>query len=251
MSSPAASNNDPTTASETASEKVSVIVPSYNRIDTLRQAIRSVIQQTYPDWELIVVDDASTDEAYHALDAEYASDTRIRIVHLPVNMRVVHSSAAAQGMTRQEGLRVATGEYIAFLDDDDFWMPRKLEKQVRLLRAHQWVPRSLMCSTNFVISEQAYTDGAEQQCPLGLVLGHRLPLRLDKSLIRRENFIMNSSVVLHRSLLQHAAFRVGKHEDWRFWLDLLEFTECLYLNEPLVFYFRDSEKHYDYSMCRP
>ena len=104
--------------------RVSVIIPTHNRRDLLRAAIDSVLVQTYPDVEIIVVDDGSTDDTTEAM-AQYIG----RIVYL----RQTNQDVAA---TRNTGIRAATGEYLTFLDDDDLMLPTKIERQVQLLAAH-------------------------------------------------------------------------------------------------------------------
>ena len=112
---------------------VSVITPTYNRMGLLTEAIASVRAQTFPDWELIVVDDGSADETPRLLEAYARRDARIRPVRQP-----------NQGLSaaRNAGLRVAKGEFVAFLDDDDLWLPEKLQVQVAFMHAR---PELGMC----------------------------------------------------------------------------------------------------------
>jgi glycosyltransferase involved in cell wall biosynthesis len=103
--------------------KVSVVIPTYNRPDSLHKAIRSVLQQSFQDFEIIVVDDASTMENQPVI--QELSDPRIRYIR--------HSTNRREAGSRNTGIRNARGEYIAFLDDDDEWLPEKLQKQVAIL----------------------------------------------------------------------------------------------------------------------
>jgi glycosyltransferase involved in cell wall biosynthesis len=103
---------------------VTVIIPTFNRASIVGRAIRSVLGQTYPNWELFVVDDASTDGTER--EVRNYSDKRITYIRLHQNRRV---SAA-----RNTGIRSAQGEYVSFLDDDDEWLPEKLAKEVEVLR---------------------------------------------------------------------------------------------------------------------
>ena len=107
---------------------VSVIMPSWNTADLIGESIRSVQAQTYPDWELIIVDDCSTDDTAAVVAA--FDDERIRFFENETN------SGAA--LSRNRGLREARGEWIAFLDSDDLWMPDKLEKQIAFMRANDY-----------------------------------------------------------------------------------------------------------------
>lgn len=104
--------------------KVSVIIPTYNRAHLLRRAVLSVQAQTLPDWEVIVVDDCSTEDIAGAL-AEF-DDRRIRLIRHPVN----RGAPAA----RNTGIASASAPWIAFLDSDDEWLPEKLARQWRLVR---------------------------------------------------------------------------------------------------------------------
>ena len=103
--------------------KVSVIIPTYNRVEHLRAAIASVLEQTFQDFEVIVVDDASTDDTLDVV--RKIRDPRIRYLR--------HETNKKEAMSRNTGLRAATGDYIAFLDDDDEWVADKLKLQVELL----------------------------------------------------------------------------------------------------------------------
>ena len=104
---------------------VSIILPTYNRWPTLQQAIASVQAQSYPHWELIIVDDGSSDETPHRL-AEMA-DPRLRCVRQPNQGR---------SRARNHGLSLAQGEMVAFLDDDDWYLPSRLAQQVTFLQTH-------------------------------------------------------------------------------------------------------------------
>ena len=111
-------------ASEPARPVVTVIIPTFNRAAIVGRAIRSVLAQTCPDWELIVVDDCSTDATEQAV--RDFSDNRIKYLRHDRNRRL---SAA-----RNTALRCGRGEYVAFLDDDDEWLPEKLEKELEVFR---------------------------------------------------------------------------------------------------------------------
>lgn len=105
---------------------VSVIIPVFNSEQFLEETMNSVLNQTYPHWEMLLVDDCSTDRS-PAIIAEYAAkDSRIRYIKLSQN------SGAA--VARNTGLEAARGRYIAYLDADDLWLPRKLERQLEFLK---------------------------------------------------------------------------------------------------------------------
>ncbi|MFN6485475.1 MULTISPECIES: glycosyltransferase family 2 protein [unclassified Nostoc] len=109
---------------QTNEPKVSVIIPTYNRKHYLERAINSVLNQTYTDYELVVVDDASTDGTTSFIAEKYPS---VRCVSLPKN--------CGAGGARNEGIRIARGSFIAFLDSDDEWLPKYLETQIQYIES--------------------------------------------------------------------------------------------------------------------
>jgi glycosyltransferase involved in cell wall biosynthesis len=119
--------------------RVSVIITTYNRCELLKRALNSVLDQTYSNFECIVVDDASTDETSQVV-AEFNDDRIIYIKHKENK----HLSAA-----RNTGIHASNGEFIAFLDDDDEWYPRKLEKQVKLLKDSENEVGLVYCWMNY------------------------------------------------------------------------------------------------------
>ena len=103
-------------------DKVSVIIPSYNRFLYLLNAIKSIQDQTYKDVEIIVVNDKSTQEEYYTYDW---SKENITIIHLEKNSKEIYGYGCAAHV-RNKGIEVCTGKYVAFCDDDDIWFPEKL-----------------------------------------------------------------------------------------------------------------------------
>ncbi len=101
---------------------VSVIIPTYNRANLVSRAIKSVLNQTYQDFEIIVVDDCSEDNTEEIVKS--FNDSRIRYIK--------HKKNKGGSAARNTGIKRARGKYIAFLDDDDEWLPSKLEKQIML-----------------------------------------------------------------------------------------------------------------------
>ena len=109
---------------------VSIIMPSWNTAKFIAESIQCVIDQTYQNWELLIVDDCSTDNTDEVV-APFLTDKRVKYFHNEKN------SGAA--LTRNKAMREAQGEWIAFLDSDDLWTPDKLEKQVRFMKEHGYV----------------------------------------------------------------------------------------------------------------
>ncbi len=114
-----------------SSVKVSVITPAYNAEKYLEETIQSVRNQTYPNWEMIIIDDCSNDRTLEIAEECSREEERIKIIRQKYNM--------GAAFARNRGLDIATGKYIAFLDSDDLWLPEKLEKQLRFMEANDYV----------------------------------------------------------------------------------------------------------------
>ncbi len=213
---------------------VSIILPTYNRYEFLLHAIRSCLAQTYPHVEVIVVDDASTDPRY--TDGSLDAFPKTTIVRLPMNQRKKYNVEAAQGMTRQEGILLARGEWIAFLDDDDFFYPTKLEEQLAAMNTN---PPSLFCSTNMNrVHHHGITKDETDMESQGLYFPlNTLPPFFTSDIIHYTNYINNSTVVIHRDIIDKVgSFHPIPYEDWDYWKRALKYTHCLYLQKPLVYY---------------
>lgn len=107
--------------------KISIIMPTYNRSDYICEAIESALGQTYDNIELIVIDDGSTDGTRKQLE-KYSSDRRFKYMR---------QENQGQSIARNKGLKMAEGEFIAFLDSDNIWLPGKLERQVEIMNKNQ------------------------------------------------------------------------------------------------------------------
>jgi glycosyltransferase involved in cell wall biosynthesis len=102
--------------------RVSIVVPTYNHAQYIGQALNSVFEQTYKDFEVIVIDDGSTD------------NTRGAIQPFSNNLRYIYQKNSGRGAARQRGVEESHAEFIAFLDSDDIWFPRKLERQISYIQ---------------------------------------------------------------------------------------------------------------------
>lgn len=180
--------------------QISVVMPAFNASRYLNRAVESVLAQSIPDWELLIVDDASTDET-GVLAANWAlRDSRIQSITMPVNSGV----AAA----RNRALDVARGRYIAFLDSDDLWDPLKLETQLRCMR-----------EAGALICYSAYRRIDEKGNVIGSV---RIPGSIDYKTLLRSNFIGNLTGIYDAKMLGKQYFTDFGHEDYVAWLELLK-----------------------------
>lgn len=109
-------------------KNISIIIPMHNSAKHINQCINSILNQTYKNWEIIVIDDASEDESVE-LVKKY-NDNRIKIIELKENV--------GAGLARNKGIEVANGDYICFLDSDDYWVLDKLEKQIKLMEQNNY-----------------------------------------------------------------------------------------------------------------
>lgn len=110
--------------------QVSIIIPTYNRATYIGEALTSIINQTYTHWECLVIDDGSTDNTKNIIDSFHTKDHRIRYIKRPNNY------PKGSNGSRNYGLSLAQGQYIAFCDDDDYWLHDKLEKQIPIFQQH-------------------------------------------------------------------------------------------------------------------
>lgn len=180
---------------------VSIIMPNYNGECFIGAAIESVLRQTYINWELIIIDDASTDSSLNIIEQYLNRDGRIRLESCAINSGVA--------VSRNKGIALSRGEYIAFIDSDDIWLPEKLELQLQYIENEQ----AAVCFTSYcMIDEQ------------GRIFKHRI---INKAVtfdsLLRENIIIFSTVLLRHGVLQGTLFDTESfHEDFVFSLELLQ-----------------------------
>ena len=226
---------------------ISVIIPSYNRYDKLCNAIQSVKAQTYKNYEIIVVDDSSTDSRY----MNYIKD--VMMIRLSPGSKDKFGYPCG-AYPRNIGMREARGEYIAFLDDDDVWMPDKLEVQVeRMIKSGYDVS-----STEGYFGRGQYDKNIKY--PLynreyfwnGLKktfrLGDDFPDVFTSEFIEIHNPIITSSICFRRNIVDEIGDMplirnggqtingVKKWQDYEYWKMMLKTRDCLYVKEPLFYY---------------
>lgn len=181
---------------------VSVIVPAYNCEKFIGETIASVLAQTYKNWEMIIVDDKSSDSTRDIILASAKQDTRIKYYFLQEN------SGAA--VARNTAMERAKGEYMAFLDSDDIWLPEKLEKQL-----------SFMKENDVAFSSTSYELIDEESKTLG-----KLRLARPKTDYRRmlySNVLGNSTVMYSvRKLGKFKIPDIRKRNDYVLWLAILK-----------------------------
>lgn len=197
---------------------VSIIMPSYNTAKYISDSINSVIAQTYPDWELIIVDDCSTDNSLDVIAS--FDDPRIIVLQNEKN------SGAA--VSRNYALREAKGEWIAFLDSDDTWAPEKLEKQIAFMKEKGY----------------AFTFTDYRICLNGVWMPYinTAPDVIDKRRMYNYCYFSTITVMYNRAaigLIQIADLR--KNNDYAMWLQAIEKSNAYRLPECLSYYIKHDD----------
>lgn len=195
--------------------RVSVVIPAYNSETTIKQSIESVFNQTIKDFEIIVIDDGSTDET--SLILKSIADDRLK---------VFRQSNSGVSSARNKGINKAKGRFIAFLDSDDYWLPNKLEIQLNYFQKDQNLD---LISTSAIFCTKYKLKYKNSERKKG---------RTFKRLLKG-NHILTSSCMVKRDLLENysgfdSSITLG--EDWEFWLRLAKENRFLTISDPLVLY---------------
>ena len=196
---------------------VSIIMPSYNTAQYIDKSIKSVINQTYQNWELIIVDDASDDNTDEVVNA-FLIDGRIRY------FKNERNSGAA--ISRNKALREAKGKWIAFLDSDDLWSPEKLERQIAFMEAN-----------DYHFSYTDYCEIDDEDNKNGVVVSG--PKRITRSGFYNYCWVGCLTVMYdaqYVGLIQIADIK--KNNDYAMWLKVSTKCNCYLLDEKLAFYRR-------------
>ena len=186
-------------------ELVSIITPTFNAEKFIRATIESVQNQSYQNWEMILVDDASTDETVSIIKEFAQKDNRLKLTELPKN--------SGNGFARNIALEKATGKYIAYLDADDLWFPMKLENQIQFLKAN---------NLPFTFS---FYDCIDEE---GNSLNRRVeaPLELTYDQLFFCNYIGNLTAIYDVDFFGKIVIKATqKRQDWRLWLTILKQIE--------------------------
>jgi len=210
--------------------RVSVIIPTYNAEKFISETIASVMTQTYPDWEIIAVDDGSIDRTPEIL-RKYAEK-------FPQKIRVIVQKNSGVSVARNTGIAASKGEYLAFLDHDDLWLPEKLERQVDLLDANKEL--GLVYSDSYIIDEK------------GELKGTFIHSIMSKNIIRCEKFrgnIFNElfcvdfipllTVVVRKEVLKRVGNFDPKYkisEDYDLFLKIAQIYPVDFIDQPLAKY---------------
>lgn len=181
-------------------EIVSIICPCYNSENTIADTIQSIISQSYIHWELIVVDDCSTDQSLNVVNTYQKKDYRVKCFPLSKN--------CGPAKARNYGISKAKGRYIAFIDSDDLWHPQKLFIQMAFIKQE---------NRKFVFTAYQWMDEK------GNLLNKRVKAlkTVDKTTILKGNKINSSTVLIDNTGFKSIYFKDIKHEDYDLWIRLI------------------------------
>jgi len=197
-------------------------MPNYNGATYLKQSIDSVIDQTYTNWELIIIDDCSADNSVSIIEQFSNDDDRIKFY-------IIKQNSGTPGTPRNLGLEKANGEYIAFLDSDDIWHPQKLEIQLAFMLKNN-------SSFSFTNVKTFSNESEIKPYLLENFTSDKgvINKRVDYNYLLRKNFIKScSTAILRVDIIKDKRFnddpKFRAVEDYMFWLDILK-TNCEYAN---------------------
>lgn len=196
--------------------RVSVFMPVYNGQRYLQEAIESVLQQTYPHFEFLILNDGSID-ASQAMIRSY-TDVRIRYIENPTPSGLMH--------VRNQGLKAAKSEYIATIDCDDVWHPQRLEKQVEFMDTYP--------TFAFVGSRTAFID--EKGAIKGIAWRYRLSPQEIPPFLLFGNYFIHSSILMRRAMIPEGGYQATTAEDYELWVRMSQLGYIWSLPDVLVKY---------------
>ncbi len=204
---------------ERFSERVSIIVPTYNCENFVKKTIDSILKQTYQNFEIIVIDDCSTDGTVEYIKS--IKDDRIVVL--------INEKRSGAAFSRNRGIAAASGDYIAFLDGDDIWHKTKLEDQLSFMKTNDYL---FSCTDYDVIDENDFSQHVVVSGPK--VANHRMFLKTD--------YVGCLTIMYKRSVYPDLAIpnAIYKRNDYALWIKLSEKTKCYRLKKVLASYRKTS-----------
>ena len=223
--------------------KFSVIIPLYNKAPYIRKALESVLAQTYTDYELIIVDDGSTDGSFAI--AKQFIDERLKLIGAenceadthaynlsPINYKLIRQANAGVSAARNAGVAQSHGDYLAFLDADDWWEPTYLERMAQLINDH---PDAGLYASNYVYYKPGKTHVA-----LNIPSGY---INYPKSYYESGAMPVTSiTAVISRTVYDEMGgfpLDIKLGEDFLLWAKIAQHYPVVFLNEPLAWYNND------------
>ena len=199
------------------SAMISIVMPCFNSSKFIGHSIRSVLNQTYRDWEMIIVDDCSTDDSVDIIKSFMYDEPRISLIKLPKN--------SGPDVARNQAIQLAQGKYVAFLDSDDIWFSTKLSTQL-----------VFMASSKYRLTYTGYKKINENGENIAYVRG--VAGRVSYSDLLKTNSITCSTAMYDREYFGDISMpKIRKRQDLGLWLKLVKIVGYAHgLNEPLTYY---------------
>lgn len=238
---------------------ISVIIPTHNRYKYLLNSIKSVLNQTYKKFELIIVNDGSTQSQYNNLEKDVKNIKNE--LNISNNVQIINLDKSSKNklgypcgaVPRNEGLKNVNGEYICFLDDDDIWMSNKLEIQI-----NEMIKNNLYfsCTDGYIgngffdknIKYKIYNEEFYKNIILKKIELKEYPDIITKNILNKHNLIITSSVCFYKKIIDDIGIMkliknggeiingIKQWQDYDYWLRILEKHDCLYIKFPLIYY---------------
>ena len=228
---------------------VSAIVATYNRFDFLLNTINSIKSQTYDNLEILVINDKSTDERYYSFNWEAFG---VNIIHLDPSSKETVGFPVPGGFQRNFGMKSAKGEFFAFCDDDDIWLPNKISEQISAMNSTNC---KMSCTDGYrgsgvynpensykLYNKEIFFENLKNKyknTPYDFSkYENNFPPIWNEEFFKTHNCAICSSVVIHKSIF-HAVgdFTPMKAaDDYQYWKRVIKHTDCAYIDKPLIYY---------------
>lgn len=193
--------------------KISVIIPAYNSQATIIQAINSIISQTIPFFEIIIVNDGSSDNT-ESLVRKFINENP------SLNIKIINQNNSGPSAARNNGINSAIGNWIAFLDADDRWIPEKLEKQLLICKMN---PKCSIIGTSKYQSNKTYKNEFDFVSFNSMLFS---------------NHFLTSSVLIKKEIIKKFFFdeKMKYSEDYKLWLQVIRLNQGIILHDKLIIY---------------
>lgn len=204
--------------------KISIITASYNYENFIKETIQSILNQTYQDWELIVIDDCSTDNSVEVIKS--FKDDRIKLI--------VNEKNLGLAATVRRGIENATGEWIAFLESDDIWEKDCLEKRVEVAKKYPDI--GLIFNSVEMFGEQKKLDRLKKviEANVKRLKKNTFPTNIFKQIIYFNVVLTFSAAMINSKVLLETNTTVDKELDWWMFIHLARNYDVYYIPEPLT-----------------
>ncbi len=205
--------------------RVDIIIPTYNRATILPETLKSVQVQTFSDWRCFIAEDGETSATRAAVEP-FLEDSRF--VYLP------GAHAGLPAAPRNRAIQKGSAQFVAFLDDDDLWLPEKLEEQIRFMEQH---PNCILLGSNAYI----WNGTASRNSDLPLFFSEPVSGSISVEALAETDFIINCTAVVRRTVFAQAgllneAAALASCEDYEFWLRIAPLGEVWVLDRALAIY---------------